>query len=116
MPIEDLPRNPIPQDYWPPPGIKHPVQTGERWETVADRYGVDVKDLIYHNFKTTRPNEVNWYLRNIIGCNLSTDGRNWAFSSGLIPGYVMVPTDKVKPPSRTYDIDPEEYTVPESEI
>jgi hypothetical protein len=114
MPIpaqnETYPRKLIPLDYWPPPGIKHPVQTGERWETVAAKYGVDVKALIYHNFQTTRPSEVNWYLRHLIGCNLTTDGRNWAFSSNLNPGYIMVPVNK------TVQMDPEEYTVPESEI
>jgi hypothetical protein len=28
--IEDYPKKLIPVDYFPPPGIKHPVQTGER--------------------------------------------------------------------------------------
>jgi hypothetical protein len=68
-----------------------------------------VKDLIYHNFKTSRPNEINWYLRNIVGCNVSTDGRNWAFSSGLTPGYVVVP-------ATTVDMEPEEITAFESVI
>jgi hypothetical protein len=108
-PIEEYPRKLIPLDYWPPPGIKHPVKTGERWESVAAKYGIDVKTLIYHNFKTTRPNEVNWYLRHLIGCNVSTDGLNWAFTSGLDPGYIMVPVT-------TVNMEPEEYTAPESEI
>jgi len=108
-PIEKYPRKLIPTDYWPPPGIHHPVKTGERWESVAAQYGVDVKVLIYHNFKTTQPDEVNWYLKNLIGCNVSTDGRNWAFSTGLKPGYVVIP-------ARTVNMEPEEYTVPDSEI
>jgi len=117
MPIEEYPRKLIPLDYWPPPGIKHPVKTGERWESVAAQYSVDVNALIYHNFKTTRPGEVNWYLRNLIGCNFSTDGLNWAFSSGLSPGYVMVPTTAVNgAPTTTVDMDPEVFTAPESEI
>lgn len=108
-PIEKYPRKLIPSDYWPPPGIKHPVQTGERWESVAAKYGVDVKALIYHNFKTTDPNEVNWYLSHLIGCNFSTDGLNWAFSSGLKPGYIVIP-------ATTVNMEPEVYTAPESEI
>ncbi len=109
QPIEEYPHNLIPLDYWPPPGIKHYVKTGERWESVAAQHGVDVKALIYHNFKTTRPNEVNWYLRHLIGCNVSTDGLNWAFSSGIKPGYVVIP-------AKTVDMEPEVYTAPESEI
>jgi hypothetical protein len=108
-PIEQYPKQLIPLDYWPPPGPHHPVQDGERWETVAAKWNVDVKDLIYYNFKTTRPNEVNWYLRNLIGCKVSTDGRNWAFSSGLKPGYVVIPT-------RTVDMEPEVFTAEETEI
>jgi hypothetical protein len=112
-PIEEYPRNLIPLDYWPPPGIKHPVKTGERWESIAAQYGVDVKVLIYHNFKTTRSNEVNWYLRHLIGCKFSTDGLNWAFTSGLNPGYIMVPPPTI---NKTITMDPEVYTAPESEI
>ena len=108
-PIEEYPRKLIPKNYWPPPGIKHPVQTGERWESIAAKYGIDVKALIYHNFKTTRPNEVNWYLKHVIGCKVSTDGLNWAFTSGLTPGYIVVP-------GTTVNMEPEVYTATESEI
>src|SRR4051794_9196287 len=108
-PIEEYPRKLIPLDYWPPPGIQHPVKTGERWESIAAQYGVDVKVLIHHNFKTTRPNEINWYLRHLIGCNVSTDGLNWAFTSGLKPGYIVVP-------ATTINMEPEVITAPEGEI
>jgi hypothetical protein len=108
-PIMDYPRNLIPLNYWPPPGIQHPVKTGERWESVAAQYGVDVKALIYHNFKTTRSNEVNWYLHNIIGCTESTDGKNYAFSTGLKPGYVVIPAGRV-------DMEEEVITATDTEI
>lgn len=109
MPIEEYPRRLIPTDYWPPPGIKHYFQTGERWESVAAKYSVDVKTLIYHNFKTTRPNEVNWYLHHLIGCKYSTDGLNYAFRSGEGFGYIVIP-------GTTVNMEPEMITAPESEI
>ena len=37
-----------------------PVQ--EDWHTVARKFGVDVKDLIFFSFLTNDPDEVNWYL------------------------------------------------------
>ena len=76
---------------WPPPGIKHHYQTGERWESIAAKYGVDVKALINHNFKTTRPDEVNFYLHELVGLNHSTDGFNYAFKTGEGFGYIIIP-------------------------
>ena len=80
---------------WPPPGIKHHYQTGERWESIAAQWGVNVRSLIYHNFKTTSPNEVNWYLHRFLGLNHSTDGINYAFKSGEGIGYIIVPGREV---------------------
>ena len=108
MPNKQYPKKLIPSNYWPPPGIKHYFQTGERWESVAAKYGIPVKNLIHHNFKTTQPEEVNWYLNKLIGCTYSTDGRNYAFKTGEGFGYIMVPGSVV-------NMEPEDYTSPKTE-
>jgi hypothetical protein len=33
----------------------------DTWESVAVDFGVDVEQLIFFNFLTTQPDEVNWY-------------------------------------------------------
>jgi hypothetical protein len=93
---------------WPPPGIKHYYQTGERWESIATQYGVNVKSLIYHNFKTTRPDEVNFYLHKLLGLNHSTDGINYAFKKGEGFGYIIIPGREVNfaPLTIEADFDP----------
>jgi hypothetical protein len=51
--------------------------------------------LIWHNFRTDNPDEVNWYLRNYVGCNVATDDlNNWMFSSSARPGIIYVPVNK----------------------
>lgn len=90
--------------YRPPGSIVHQVADGERWETLASRYGVDVTDLIWQNFKTSEPAEINWYLRHYVGCNTSTpDAYNWTFTtsarngSGPRAGIIFIP-QKTAPP------------------
>jgi hypothetical protein len=57
---------------------------------VANKDGwSDPMDLIEYNFKTRNPKEVNWYLRNFVGCKYATqDGKNHVFSDNLNPGYI----------------------------
>ena len=110
MPITEYPRKLIPTDYWPPPGVKHYFKTGERWESIAAHYEIDVKVLIRHNFKTTKPNEVNWYLEKLIGCKYSADGGvNYAFKTGEGFGYIVIPAS-------TVNMEAEEYVAPEDMI
>jgi hypothetical protein len=68
----------MPQD-----GIPHRVQDGDNWWSIAQRYGYsDPWTIISYNFRTRDPREVNWYLREYVGCNVKTpDGKNWRFSS-----------------------------------
>jgi hypothetical protein len=40
---------------------------------------MEVWDLIEFNFETRKPEEVNWYLKELVGCRVSTDGLNYAF-------------------------------------
>jgi hypothetical protein len=92
MPIEKRPANPIPKGTQPPLSKRHRVKDGENWYSVANDAGMDVWDLIDFNFKTRDPAEVNWYLRNNVGCVLHTpDGKNYRFSSAAAPGIIYLP-------------------------
>jgi hypothetical protein len=87
------PDNPLPVDFVPERSVAtHRVSDGENWASVAAKHNVNVKELIYFNFHTNIPEEVNWYLRRNTGCNVSKDGgRNWAFSSSADPGIIYIP-------------------------
>ncbi len=73
-------------------GIEYKVKNGDSWESLAASYNIKLDKLIYFNFKTNVPEEVNWYLRNYVGCNQpSPSGHNWAFSSSANPGIIFIP-------------------------
>jgi len=93
MPIERAPRDPLPVDFVPQgAATTHRIRDGDNWASVAGKFSVDAKKLIFFNFKTNHPDEVNWYLRRNVGCNVSNDGGlNWAFSSSADPGIVYIP-------------------------
>ena len=94
-PIEKYPHDAVLPFGWYPMhnyGLHYRVKDGDSWESVADQFFVDVKELIYFNFLTTIPDEVNWYLRHHTGCNkVSPSGNNWMFSSSATPGFIFVP-------------------------
>ncbi len=106
MANEREPDNPLPIDFVPDGAVEtHSVSDGEDWASVAAPYNVKVDDLIYFNFHTNVPEEVNWYLRRNTGCNVSNDGGlNWAFSSSADPGLIYIP------PSEVIDMEPEDVT------
>lgn len=95
-PNEETPNPIVPDNYMPPGGIRHPVQSGQTWVSIAASHSIDPWDLIDFNFpglkrmmladvqRATR--QTNWYLREYVGCNTTTDGENWAFTSGLTNG------------------------------
>ena len=67
---ESKPKSPVPVDYGRANGgVEYRRKNGDKWESVAAQFGVGVHTLIYSNFKTRVPEEVNWYLRNHTGCN-----------------------------------------------
>jgi hypothetical protein len=80
----------------PAGGIGYRVQDGEKWESVAKMFGLDVKELIKFNFQTNDPGEVNWYLRVKVGCHLHDDF-NWKFSKSADPGYIYRPATPPAP-------------------
>src|SRR5262245_47542952 len=93
VPNEEKPKPLVPDTFVPRGGIRHPVTRGEKWTTIASG---DPWDLIDFNFpgtkrmKGTDPQRamrwVNWYLREYVGCQTSSDGENWEFDSGLTKG------------------------------
>jgi hypothetical protein len=106
MANEREPDSPLPVDFVPEGAVAtHRVSDGEDWASVAAQYNVNVDDLIYFNFNTNVPEEVNWYLRRNTGCNVSNDGGlNWAFSDSADPGLIYIPASKV------IDMETEEIT------
>jgi hypothetical protein len=75
----------------------HRVRDHETLETVAGQYGVSYSHLVLHNFGTTDPAVINWYLHHYVGCVLPThDHKNWRFSSTVRqdaarPGLIYIP-------------------------
>jgi hypothetical protein len=97
MANEREPDDPLPVDFVPEGAVAtHRVSDGDDWASVAAQYNVNVNDLIYFNFHTNVPEEVNWYLRRNTGCNVSNDGGlNWAFSSSADPGLIYIPVSGI---------------------
>jgi hypothetical protein len=98
MPIIKEPR-PLPSslDYVPENSSRHKVSNSESWWTLAElpqvaATGMSANDLCYFNFRTRRGAEINWYLREKVGCRRPTrDGKNFVFSTADAPGIVYLP-------------------------
>lgn len=108
-PIERQPQYVIPfgwhalHNYGRSYRVRGPKPEQDTWESVADRFMVDVEELIYFNFLTTQPDEVNWYLHYHTGCNKpSPSGNNWMFSNSANPGIIFIPP----PENREEDFEP----------
>lgn len=78
---------------WPPPGWrKDPkVGLGDSWGSIASRFTItDVWDLIFYNFRTQNPREVNWYMHHYLGCWKTKDGKNFCFDEAEV-GQLYIP-------------------------
>jgi len=76
------------------------VQNHDTWAVVARKHEVTVKELIANNCGVNvSPEEINWYLHTRVGCNVTHDGRSWAFSASANPGYIYVPSSGSVAPS-----------------
>ncbi|MBB4256134.1 MULTISPECIES: hypothetical protein [unclassified Bradyrhizobium] len=95
-------RRPLkPLQPWTQPAntTKYKVRTGETWFTLAARnhHQYSEHDIIWINFRLSPldrfyTDQVNWYLREYVGCRHSLDGgRNWAFTDDADPGYIFLP-------------------------
>ena len=95
---ERRPIDPVSRIYGPPEegARSKKVVTGEDWHTLADYFFVNEQKLMYYNFKTTTPAEVNWYLREYVGCTTPDQRRdNWKFTSDAKPGIIWAPPRKI---------------------
>ena len=99
-PIEKQPTGVLLPPFWhakhnygiPYRPMAKPESKQEDWASVGRKFAVDVDDLIFFNFLTHHPDEVNWYLRNYVGCDkVSPSGNNWMFSHTAKPGYIYIP-------------------------
>ena len=97
MPNERKPLYEISKVNWDPPmSSTYKVKDGDTWESVARAFTMDVGYLIRHNFMTESPEEVNWYLKRLVGCKkVSPTGFNWAFSSDADPGRIFIPIQRI---------------------
>lgn len=83
--------HPLTKNFVPPKSTAYTVRDGDTWESVAKLHGLSARALIDHNFQTTEPDYVNFYLQHITGCNKTYDDVNWAFSDSATPGKVYIP-------------------------
>jgi hypothetical protein len=92
------PRNPIQPWTQPADTYRYKVKGTDTWVTLGARNNIQWGEhhLIWINFKLTPldyrwTDQVNWYLREYVGCRHSDDGgKNWAFA-GADPGYIFLP-------------------------
>ena len=104
MPIErPVTLYPMPVDWQPSMSTPYRVKGSndnrspnrDTWISVARAHNLDVQKLIWFNFQTNNSDEVNWYLRRNVGCNVATpDGLNWMFSDSAYPGKIYLPIDR----------------------
>lgn len=98
------PKTILPANYVPTGCVPHRIKDGESWMSIAASIGVDPWWLIQYNFETRDPAEVNWYLKNRVGCVRTTlDKRNFIFSQSASPGLIHVPTPQAAMAFKTLD-------------
>jgi len=84
-------------NYVPPNSEPCKVKGSDDWWKLAARpqvvaAGLNAMDLCFYNFQTRKAPEINWYLRNKVGCTKTTgDRKNYAFSDDASPGLVYLP-------------------------
>jgi LysM repeat protein len=84
-------------------GTPYKVKDGDNWWSIAAANRIDAGALISFNFKTSDPAEINWYLREKVGCRKETpDHDNYWFSSTDVPGTIYIP--RMPPPPCAYDV------------
>ena len=93
---EKAPANPN-LNYIPPGSAPFKVTASDNWWKLAARpevkaAGLSAMDLCAFNFQTRNAMEINWYLRNKVGCTKTTsDRKNYLFSDDASPGIVYLP-------------------------
>ena len=100
----------MPEGFRPLNGIPYKVQDGDNLAGIAAEGGIPSDTLLYYCFGTTDPREVNWYLRNRVGCKVyAPKAKNFSFSTSADPGLIWLPdfvyrriTAKPKPAPHKY--------------
>ena len=107
MPVVRKPQQlPSPLDYVPPNSVKYRVTGRDSWYSLACRpemknAKVSASDLCFFNFRTRKPEEINWYLYHKVGCRQIThDHSNYKFSEGDKPGIVYLPKSATSMPAQ----------------
>jgi hypothetical protein len=102
------PAHPVAKSYIPPGGVQYPVKTGDSWVILAQRVKMTPWDLIRYNYPglptdvQAAAREVNWYLREYVGCtNVTSNHRNYEFSTGDYPGKIWLPSGAAPVPTPT---------------
>lgn len=72
------------------PWMLYRVRDGDTWISIAQRDGwANALDFIEANLRTRDSGEINWYLREYIGCHVQDAKRdNYGFSSTATPGLI----------------------------
>jgi hypothetical protein len=104
QPLRNEKRPPKPVYPWiqPPDTYRYKVKTGDTWLTLGaqNHHQFGEVQLIWINFRLSPldhfyTDQVNWYLREYVGCCQSLDnGQNWAFTGDANPGYIFLPHPK----------------------
>jgi len=93
MPIEKTPSKPVQRGYIPANFVSYKVKQGDSWRSIAKHHKMEAWELIYENFKTKNPAEINWYLKNYVGCvDATSNNDNWIFSANAKPGLIYIPS------------------------
>jgi hypothetical protein len=92
--------------------IEYKVQDGDSLARIAYDGGIPPDTLLYYCFGTTDPREVNWYLRNRVGCKAyDPQVKNFSFSTSADPGLIWLPDHvyrrikrKTRPAAHQYSV------------
>ncbi len=102
------PARPVGKSYVPAGGVQYPVKTGDSWVSLAQRIKMSPWDLIRYNYPglptdvQAAAREVNWYLREYVGCTkVTSNGRNYEFSTCDTPGKIWLPSGASPVPAPT---------------
>jgi hypothetical protein len=81
---------------WP---ARYPVgkEKGESFTTIAKKNGVGASELVYYNFLTKDPKEINWYLANYVACPAPGSSQKYYNFEGAVQdekkntGFIFIP-------------------------
>jgi hypothetical protein len=89
---ETPPKSVVPAWFRPLNGVPYKVASGDTFASLAAFGSMNVWDLIYFNYQTKDPREVNWYLHHRTGCKTQDwDAKNFKFDDLDDPGVIYIP-------------------------